>query len=193
LDLLNHPFLIKWFAQNVEFSHSKLEPLPIGLTNMQWGIKKMSELRAASFKYIKSKIVYANFSESTHPSRSMLLSTLGSIEGVTVSKPTLEYKNYVSELASHKFCICPRGNGIDTHRFWEAQYVDTIPILLREDWTSSYSGLPILLLDNWEELRSINFEEMYIKISCKFYSRKNLSLDFYKKFFANVLQVTDLS
>jgi hypothetical protein len=187
LELLNHPFLVKWFAQNVEFNHSKLEALPIGLTNIQWGNQKMAELRKAGCSYAKSKNVYANFRHSTHSSRSMLLSSLATIGGVTVREPVLKYNEYIKELASHKFCICPRGNGIDTHRFWESQYVDTIPILLKKDWTPSYSALPILLVDNWEELREINFEESYIKISCKFFSRKSLSMDYYKKLISSVL------
>lgn len=31
LDLLNHPYLIKWFSTNVGISHPKLSPIPIGI------------------------------------------------------------------------------------------------------------------------------------------------------------------
>jgi hypothetical protein len=41
LDLLNHPQLMKWFAQNSQFAHEKLSGLPIGLTNRQWGADKI--------------------------------------------------------------------------------------------------------------------------------------------------------
>jgi hypothetical protein len=187
LELLNHPFLTKWFAQNVEFSHSKLEAIPIGLSNIQWGKDKMAELKAASLSYKKIKKIYANFNTTTHPSRVNIMAKIEGVNGITNHIPNLVYKDYIKALASHKFCICPRGNGIDTHRFWEAQYVDTIPILLRRDWTPAYSGLPVLLLDSWEELINLDLDAAYIKISCSLYIRDSLNSDWHFKNINTVL------
>ena len=178
LDILNHPFLIKWFAQNCECSHEKLVALPIGLTNRQWGAEKLAQLLLAASKQRKTKLLYANFSDHTHPSRSGLKNLISSMDNVTNSQ-NLSYEQYLAELSSHKFCLCPRGNGIDTHRFWESQYLDTIPIVLKADWTAAYSGLPILLVNKWSDLLSMDLEKTYIQISCMNYNRASLDISAY--------------
>jgi hypothetical protein len=175
LEILNYPYLEKWYAQNCQISHSKLHALPIGITNMQWGAEKIKQLIKASNHHKKTKLVYANFSLATHPSRKELFDAVSSIE--TVSKnANLSYEEYLRELAQHKFCLCPRGNGIDTHRFWEAQYLNVIPIIVQSDWTQSYSGLPVLVLREWGQLNEIDLRKEYIKISSTYHDLRPLNL-----------------
>ena len=174
--LLNHPYLKNWFAQNSEFNHERLIGLPIGLQNKQWGVDKLSQLVKAGKGFNKSDLLYVNFSTSTHPSRSEALRAVEGLLGATIES-NVSYDVYLSSLARHKFCLCPRGNGIDTHRFWEAQYLDSIPVILWRDWTSSYSGMPILILDNWGELKGLDLEKIYITMTTKGYNRSNLNLD----------------
>ena len=105
---------------------------------------------------------------------------IADLPGVTQTG-AVPYDQYIAGMAEHQFCVCPRGNGIDTHRFWEAQYVDCIPILLKQDWTQAYSNLPVLLLDTWSNLKSINLAEKYIEISTTAYNRSSLALHTYCK------------
>jgi hypothetical protein len=173
--LLNHPHLKNWFAQNCEFSHTKLKPLPTGLENKQWGSEKISQIVEAGKSMVKTKLLYSNFSVQTHPSRTAALELMKELPYATVEMG-VDYEVYLKNLSMHKFCVCPRGNGIDTHRFWEAQYLDAIPIILWGDWTSSYSGMPILILDNWGELRNLDLEKIYITVTNKGYEHANLDL-----------------
>jgi hypothetical protein len=173
--LLNHPHLKEWFAQNCEFSHTKLKPLPLGVQNKQWGPTKISQLVNTSKDIFKIGMVYANFSVDTHPSRAVALEVAKELPYVTV-EAGVDYNAYLQSLARHKFCICPRGNGIDTHRFWEAQYLDCIPIILWLDWTASYSELPVLILDSWQELKELDLEAIYIALTNKKYLRTSLDL-----------------
>jgi hypothetical protein len=179
LDLLNHPNLIKWFAQNAELSHTKLCGIPIGVANKQWGAEKIDQLMKASRTVDKTKMIYANFSESTHPSRVTAREALTGVAGITIEQG-VSFEQYVKQLAAHKFCICPRGNGIDTHRFWEAQYLDCIPIILRQDWTEAYSGLPVVILDDWQELDVAKLQSSYIQISTTSFDRRTLRLSHFK-------------
>jgi hypothetical protein len=178
--LLNHPNLKNWYSQNCEFSHTKLKPLPIGLQNSQWGPEKANQLINASKDLIKTKLLYVNFSTQTHPSRIEALTEAKNITGATIES-SISYVDYLKNLASHKFCLCPRGNGIDTHRFWEAQYLECIPVILWCDWTPAYSELPILIIDSWAELNQIDLEKIYIAVTNKKYSRSNL-------FLSNIIQ-----
>jgi hypothetical protein len=174
-ELLNHPYLKNWFAQNCEFSHSKLKALPIGLENSQWGADKLGKMMDAGRKILKTDLLYANFSIQTHPSRVDAMSVAKKLGYATI-ETGVNYEEYLKSLVHHKFCICPRGNGIDTHRFWEAQYLDCIPIILSCDWTASYSDMPVLILDSWALLEELDLNAIYIKISNKYYSRGALSL-----------------
>jgi hypothetical protein len=179
LDLLNNPFLEYWYAQNCEFSHTKLRALPIGLANSQWGSERLEDMHEVSQAYTKTHLLYVNFSSSTHDGRKIIIDAISQVPGVTLGE-SIDFKSYLMQMAKHQFCLCPRGNGIDTHRFWEAQYLNTIPVLLRSDWTPAYSNLPILLVDCWEDLANINLEKAYIQISSTFHCRDSLGLSFYE-------------
>lgn len=178
LNILNNPNLILWLAQNTMFDHSKLRSLPIGMANSQWGKHRVDFLFNSSRKFIKSKSIYANFNTQTHSSRLQAFENASRFDIVTVQQG-VTFESYIQELAIHKFCICPRGNGIDTHRFWEAQYLDCIPIILKCDWTAAYSGLPVVLLDSWDQLSELDYDRLYIEISSTSYDRSTLNLNFY--------------
>jgi hypothetical protein len=180
LQLLNHPHLKRWYAQNPEFSHAKLSALPIGLQNKQWGKEKISELLQAGKNISKSKLLYVNFSADTHPSRVEAIKVAKELRYATI-ETGVPYKEYLTQLTKHKFCLCPRGNGIDTHRFWEAQYLGCIPVVLYRDWTPGYSELPVLLLDQWEDLAELDLEKTYIVILNKRYSRLGLNFRFHER------------
>ena len=175
LGLLNHPKLVAWYAQNAQIAHSKLHPLPIGMANSQWGENRVKFLFETSRRIEKSKLAYANFSVVTHQSRVAALLAAQSLPRATIQSG-VSFEDYVVELAKHKFCLCPRGNGLDTHRFWEAQYLNCIPIIIKDDWIPAYSGLPILVLDSWRALATTNLDEMYIRITTTPFDRRSLKM-----------------
>ena len=89
----------------------------------------------------------------------------------------LSKEEYFKELKRHKYAICPRGNGLDTHRLWECLYLDVIPIMLKSDSTN-ISGLPIIYLDKWEDLGNLTnkfINQQLSKISMSFYAQFFLS------------------
>ena len=55
----------------------------------------------------------------------------------------------------YKFIISPPGTGIDCHRTWEALYIGVVPIVLKSSISDLYSDLPIVVINEWED---INFE-----------------------------------
>ena len=92
--------------------------------------------------------------------------------------PYMEPGLNIERLQTFKFCICPEGNGLDTHRLWEAYYVKTVPILLRNTHSEiikNTTGLPIILLDSWNDFDydklpdydsfdfSINYHKLYME------------------------------
>lgn len=84
------------------------------------------------------------------------------------------------------FVACPRGNGIDTHRFWESVYLGAIPIILREDKIPAYDIAPHLVIDSWLELNQYTPQELqllYSERSNELMSFRITSIRFLKEVF----------
>jgi hypothetical protein len=92
------------------------------------------------------------------------------------------HNEYLDNLASHKFAICPEGNGVDCHRTWECYYMGVIPILLENIFTKYLQKhLPCILLKSWDDLNE-NHLAQYSELSKQLErSQKYLSLSYYKK------------
>ncbi len=174
LDLLNHPQLVRCWAQHPETAHVRLSPLPSGMANRQWGADRIDHVFAVARDIRKDGLLYANVNP-THPSRAHALEVAGRLPGATIES-NVDFGHFVAQLARHRFCLCPRGNGIDSHRFWEALYLDAIPVVIRPDWISSYSGFPVVLLNSWDELPLVDWRKTYLRIKSTAYRFHGLSL-----------------
>ena len=145
-------------AQNCLMKQYNLIPLPIGIENNQWfDYNILEEVRDMNIK--KSKHIYFYFNMNTHPSRQLCYTKLINKLEWNQSRPKKEY--YI-ELSKHKYCICPRGNGLDTHRIWECLYLNVIPIIVDD---IKIDNLPIIKLNDWSEIDNIKSSFTNIKMS----------------------------
>lgn len=182
------PKVLHIFCQNLSCYHDKASFIPIGMANKQWShgdIYNFLELDIGVLHKQKTKDIFCSFKVSTNVikrNECLIAINKKSIENIFYKKPS----EYLKELSNHKYCICPEGNGLDSHRFWEALWVESIPITLRNPLTEQIQklGIPCILLNNWDELDVLNLpnyssfvfdEEYFKKISFKFYSDKILS------------------
>lgn len=60
--------------------------------------------------------------------------------------------------------LCPRGNGWDTHRVWEALYLGVIPVLLHSPIDKVYEGLPVLYVDRYEDVTPELLDDEYERL-----------------------------
>ena len=67
-------------------------------------------------------------------------------------KNGLRFDEYLVNVSNHKFMICPEGSGIDCHRFWECLYLGTIPVVKKCINVMFYKHLPVLIINDWDEL-----------------------------------------
>jgi hypothetical protein len=150
--------LRRWFAQNVMVRHDKLEPLPIGIANTMWKHGNLRALQriADRAERPKERLVFVHFNPGTHAPRKAVWETLRRSfpELAEAPPPGRRFAPYLSDLAEHRFCVCPRGNGIDSHRVWECLYLGVVPIVERSVHTELWEerGLPLLLIDDWSEV-----------------------------------------
>ena len=72
----------------------------------------------------------------------------------------------VHELYSnYHFVLSPRGNGVDCYRTWEAFLFGAIVITLKSPLDKMYTDndLPVVILQDWEELNCNNIEEKLLE------------------------------
>jgi len=152
------PSIKKWFAENAIYDNSDLIPIPIGIenhygsskgkfTNHKWLEENIDNLRNNS----KEHKLYCNWNSSTNPTRANISSILKSKNLPVVEEYGLNYESYCTNMSKYKFVVCPPGNGVDTHRLWEALYLGCIPITLKHRIYRDYN-LPIIQLNSWEEI-----------------------------------------
>ena len=156
----------KWFSQNVNVFHEKIEALPIGLENNRWfpDLRKKEKMLAKLKESRKYKnIVYMNHNTGTNPAkREFLYELFKDKPWVTIDRGVngKGFNEYIDNVYNHKFVICPEGNGIDTHRVWETLYMGSIPIV--EDNISAeilYSYFPCLIThEGWSGLNDISLQ-----------------------------------
>ena len=165
-DLENQKYLdekiIHWFAQNINFdSDEKFSLLPIGLENRRY-LKNGLIYHFNKYKNSEKKhLVLLSFNEETTISRLKVKEVLKNNKLITsqMFKNTDLYKKTLSE---SMFNICPPGNGLDTHRFWESLLLNTLPIVVRSSFTSNLEKLniPALYLDKWTDLNEYKETEL---------------------------------
>ncbi len=162
----------KQFSQNCLIQHPKLITLPIGIENRQWfnhqilhNVRKRTDIK-------KTEDVYFFFSFETHPSRHEQYEQLKNKLKWNTKRSK---EDYFIELKRHKYAICPRGNGLDTHRLWECFYLDVIPIMISKDFVN-VSNLPILVFHSWNDFNKYRLTNLFGNIH-----NSKITMSYYKK------------
>jgi hypothetical protein len=158
------------FAQNCLIKNINLIPIPIGIENNQWFDNNLFH-KVRKMNINKTKNIYFYFNLNTHNTRTNCYNTLNQFLEWNTRKPKLEY---FIELAKHKYAVCPRGNGLDTHRIWECLYLNVIPIVLKNDFIN-IENLPIIIVNDWQEVinitTNIRFNNIKLsKLTIKYYN-----------------------
>jgi hypothetical protein len=182
-ELLEDNKVIAWFAQNsYEFSHPKLTPIPIGIENRynrngnpDVVLKAMEHVENASERDI---FLYMNFSIRTFPEeRSQVISLFKNMAyHVTKPKPYIEY---LEDLSRSVFVLSPRGNGYDCHRTWEALYMGAIPIVKSSSMDSLFEGLPVVIVNSWDEITEDFLRKKHQEILSGLYNLDKIYMNYW--------------
>jgi hypothetical protein len=163
-ELLMNDKIIKWYAQNVSVKCNKISPIPIGIANSQWNHGNIEHLRNIDTE--KSADVFLNFSIGTNPGKRKVC--YDNLHAKIPFIHTLNQADYYRTLGKYKFCICPEGNGFDTHRLWECLHLRCVPIVLKTDFMEILKtalDIPVLMLDNWSDfdMEKLNYTNYVFK------------------------------
>jgi len=61
-------------------------------------------------------------------------------------------------LKNYAFEVSPRGNGIDCHRTYEGIFFNTIPIIKTTSIDSLFEDLPVVIVNDWDEVTEENLK-----------------------------------
>jgi hypothetical protein len=191
-----HHNCTRWFTINKDCVVVNLYALPLGITNntteshihpIYGNTDMMIDVMQVPRKI--TNLVYMNFSIHTYPiERTPCYETFKGKPWVTVSNSvnTLEgRRKFLEEIRNHKFVLCPRGNGIDTHRLWETLYMGSIPIVKRHVAFAEFSDLPILFIDNWGEVNEEMLHNKYTEIMSKTWNMEKLKISYWSNLINN--------
>lgn len=141
-------YVNKIYALNCNFRDEKVCKIPIGFNDHS---TEVLELEDFTFKP-KDNLVYMNFTIQNYFTRIHCNNYFRQFPWVVVENDFLSQKDFYNKLNTFKYCIAPRGTGIDTHRLYESLLYGVIPIVVKSELDDLYDKFPILLVDKWEDI-----------------------------------------
>jgi hypothetical protein len=146
--------------------------IPIGLENRKLhtngvprDFRKLVKRGIPSSLERKNQIL-VSFSITTNPTeRTRAIESLRNVSEIEIVNFQGKVNEYQQELLRSRFVLSPPGNGIDCHRTWEALYLGAIPIVKRKFWPFAHLDLPVVILDDWDDISELHNLELPDQVS----------------------------
>ena len=178
--------VIRWYAQNVNVVNPRIEALPTGMQNdrhfPELRKKEKIEKKLEEKKNLRN-LVYIDHRIWTHPDARLKPYELLSGKPWATLKSDADnvpFDEYMDNVYNHKFVISPRGNGMQTHRPWEALHLGCIPIEIMSINNSFFTELPICFVNDWEEVTEDFLNSEYERIRNRTWKMEMLTFEYWK-------------
>jgi hypothetical protein len=196
---INNPKMIHWYVCNCAIEHVKITKIPLGLdyhtlSNQStfWGNQEMpiyQEMKIAQVLDIAktseerklqcySNFHFAIYGERFGYSRKDVIDRVPKEIVYYEPEKTTRLQSWKNQV-EYAFVISPHGNGLDTHRTWEALVLGCIVIVKKSPLDCLYQDLPVVILDDWSELTQELLEKTKIDFSVKTFNYKKLELSYW--------------
>lgn len=193
---LNDPKIIAWFGRNPTIQgHEKFIPVPIGVAlRLNNDEKYLAGLnRVLSLPLEKEFLLYLNITIRNFPSERRKVHNLFYNKEYAFSCGIKPLDGYLADLKKSKFVLSPRGRGLDCYRTWETILMGSIPIVKSSDLDPLYTDLPVLIVNDWEEINESFLAAKYEEMSKKTYNLEKLYIDYWKNEINKVLMNAGIS
>ena len=136
------------YLQNSTIREPGFKAIPIGIENLRlWTNGRKSLFKKSLAKMPKNGKILVGPMGFTHPERNFFR-TLNPLPGkFDIVRGRISPREYARISSRYSYIACPRGNGLDTHRFWEALYRGSTPIVIKSLWSESMRDLGIPLIE----------------------------------------------
>lgn len=156
LYMLNHPLLVRWFAENLDNDrHPRFSPLPLGMVFPQGypkegvAVATAPPLAQRPLRVLCGHRVRMGPQWNLRRTVSRLAQTSWS-EWCTHLDKDVSEQDYMGLVESHAFVICAEGGGLDpSPKAWEVMLRGAIPIMRRTPTTAAYATLPVAFVSDW--------------------------------------------
>lgn len=146
-----NPNIKRWIGCNIPCSDPKILKLPIGSGEPEREYGNHETLRRLHEGRIpwnlKVDDICVPYHGATHESRTL-----------SPTLPRLPFEEYMQEISAHKFVVCMRGNGLDTHRFCEILLMGSVPVVPHSGLDDMYSQFPCIIVDSFDTIDTSGFE-----------------------------------
>ena len=180
-----------WYTVNKECRAPTLYSVPLGITNdcadspthaILGNLDVMIEVMGQSC--IIKNLVYMNFAIHTYPTeRRSVFDMFKDKTWVTHEESIVSMegrRTFLQSIRNHKFVLCPRGNGVDTHRLWETLYMGSIPIVKRHIAMEDFYDLPVCWIDDWTQVTESFLNSEYDRIKATSWNLDKLKFSYWK-------------
>ena len=202
IQLINSPYLLKWFAQNTRIQYNdKIVQMPIGLDyhtifnnpNCNWSLFEEGKLPLEQENILQNIIsnttqfyeripkIYVNFTlnndrfKQRNTSLKIIPKNLMKINQ-TFTPRTENWE----KMTKYSFVLSPFGQGMDCHRTWEALCLGCIPIICAPDFQKMFEDLPVLIIDDWSQINEKLLNETINIFKDKKFNYDKLTLQYWK-------------
>lgn len=184
----NLPRLKAWFTTNLTASDPRLVSVPLGLNDFCGysgfhSIAGDTDHFANRSRSHRTQAVLCCLNPNTRlQARLPVIDVAKKLDSVLLIEPDTTipgFRTYLNHLKTSDFVLCPRGNGIDTHRFWEAIYMGCIPICLESEMLPCQRKLPHLALSSWSELETANLTVIAAQLRCQRFDLRSMCIDYW--------------
>jgi hypothetical protein len=202
------PFTIHMFVNNNYYYHPQIHCLPIGIRDGEEvfrehrHFKEQFLINESKRKGIVKNILCLLCFSYNHEERIRCEELLGN-ENFVLNLNKEEYPQqpsihcgkipvWINYHKTHEsfYVLCPRGVGEDTHRFYEAIFLDSIPIVKRTFtvFDKLYDTMPCLIVNDWNEIT----EEFLLNNLQESANKMNSFKKIYPTFYTNLENIEEL-
>jgi len=179
--------LLRWYTTNLTCQDPKVSAIPIGILNQRaMSNNRLDLLGLMNNSVAKNHRTYLNFhiggptEKAEYKSyRQAIHDRFSNCPWVTVAD-RVPPRQYLEDIASHRFIISPPGHGPDCYRHWEAMYLGAIPVVERSASMQPFENYPMIQVDDWAQVTPDFLLEQADEISRRDFDRSRLFFDFWK-------------
>ncbi len=113
-----------------------------------------------------------------------VLSCMGRLKNISkcfYQKDTMNLWKYYTSIGRSKFVFSPPGVGMDCYRTWEALYLGSIPIVVNSSLNPIFEKLPVLIVDNYDEINLDFLKNMYDNMTKQTYDYRRLYKGYWQR------------
>jgi hypothetical protein len=154
------------YAINSSIQDHLVTPIPLGFVDSTYKPHNNFEL-IANKKLEKTILCYMNFAINTNPKKREECYNIFVDQNWLCKESKILPEDFYNQVARSKYVLSPEGTGIDCHRIYESIYLSSIPVLKTSELDYFYEKLPVLIVNDWNEITKIYLDDKYLYLKTK--------------------------